>query len=213
MINGNPAISETDARITSKIEFHFNNAAQVKSESAQVIVHGPVGSVETVSGNVSTERDITGSVSTVSGNITAGGDITGDATSVSGDVVESKKKKRRREDQKHRAAPKRKRQRRRAPVQNDPVAEFFADPIFMPAFLGPFLQETKSAVASNSGGGDGGSAGVTTTVVDKMEGDCPICFEALRRPGNEVRILQCFHKFCEPCFSKWNKECPVCRST
>lgn len=214
MVNGQPfaGISDLDIRLASKIEIHIHGGAeQVKTDAAEVHVHGPCGGVETVGGNVSTDGSITGVVSTVSGTITAKEFIKGPTTGT--------KKKRKREEKKReekkterrpRAAPKRKRQRREA--TNGPAVMGVFQDLFSGLLdpFGPIFSE-----AATGAEGKHQASGVTTSVTDGMAGDCAICLEPLKNKP-EVRILDCLHKFCEPCIQGWEREkevptCPTCR--
>lgn len=135
--------------------------------------------------------------------------------------------KRKREEKKQKQ-PKRKR-RRRSPSSEvlwdqagAGLAEFLV-PGFSTALHDVFAglsgdQALRGFEQAARGFGEGKqSSGVSTSVTDRMAGDCVICLEPLNN-ASQVRILDCLHKFCEGCYSKWerardNAPCPVCRAT
>ncbi len=52
------------------------------------------------------------------------------------------------------------------------------------------------------------------TILNANIGSCSICLEDLKK-GNEIRILDCMHKYHKSCVDKWlsqhSNSCPECR--
>jgi len=42
--------------------------------------------------------------------------------------------------------------------------------------------------------------------------ECPICMEPMTT-NNQINKWTCKHAFHVQCIEKWNKDCPICRST
>ena len=51
---------------------------------------------------------------------------------------------------------------------------------------------------------------------NNYEGDCIICFEPLKKPGQEIALLDCNHKYHLQCVKNWiqksslNNSCCIC---
>lgn len=60
--------------------------------NGEVTVHGDVGRVKTVNGDVNVEQSVTGNVASVNGDIKIGGELNGDASTVHGDIKSAGKK-------------------------------------------------------------------------------------------------------------------------
>lgn len=67
-----------------------NTVYAVEDKKIEVLITGDVENLQTTSGNVNVEGNVSKNVKTVSGNVRVSGEISGDVQTVSGDVKSEK---------------------------------------------------------------------------------------------------------------------------